>query len=96
MKTNISIKLSDDQRLNIAQKYNNTTNKKLLTRKELNDIVLNFVEELFESNGSVRNTTKRIIENGEWTKIHFYEGKRISKEDYDKMPDGPRKFYGFD
>ena len=40
MKTNISIELTDEQRLNLAQKYNNTTNKKLLTRIELKDIVL--------------------------------------------------------
>ena len=43
MKTNISIELTDEQRLDLGQKYNNTTNKKLLTRVELKDIVLNYV-----------------------------------------------------
>ena len=43
MKTNLSIELNDEQRLDLGRRYNNTTNKKLLTRTELNDIVQNFV-----------------------------------------------------
>jgi len=96
MKTNISIELNEEQRLNLGQKYHNTKAKKMITRKELNDIVLNFVHELIDSNGTVRNTTKRIVDYGEWGKIYYYEGVRISKADYDEIPNGPRKFYGFE
>ena len=35
MKTNISIELNDEQRLNLGQKYHNSKAKKMITRKEL-------------------------------------------------------------
>jgi len=43
MKTNIAIELNDEQRLNLAQKYNNNSSKKLLTRAELNKIVQDYI-----------------------------------------------------
>ena len=54
MKTNISIELTDEERLNLAQKYNNTTNKKLLTRSELNDLVQNYIRALLDFDGTVK------------------------------------------
>tara|TARA_R100000995_G_scaffold46570_2_gene22053 strand:+ start:3247 stop:3363 length:117 start_codon:yes stop_codon:yes gene_type:complete len=30
-----------------------------------------------------------------WKKVYYFNGKKVSKKDYDKIPDGPRKFYGF-
>ena len=46
MKTNISIELTEEQRLGLGQKYHNSTAKKLITRKELNHIVTKFIEQV--------------------------------------------------
>jgi len=46
MKTNIAVELNDEQRLNLGQKYYNTNSKKLISRKELNHIVLKFIEQV--------------------------------------------------
>ena len=46
MKTNISIELTDEQRLILGQKFHNTKAKKLITRKELGRVVRAFVEQL--------------------------------------------------
>tara|TARA_R100000900_G_scaffold124857_1_gene99364 strand:- start:154 stop:441 length:288 start_codon:yes stop_codon:yes gene_type:complete len=93
MKTNISIELTDEERLNLAQKYNNTTNKKLLTRSELNDLVQNFIRALLDFDGTVKQASDTIIKT-KMGKIYYYNGKKISKNEWDLVPDGPRKFYG--
>ena len=46
MKTNISIELTDEQRLILGQKFHNTKAKKLITRKELGRVVRAFVEQI--------------------------------------------------
>jgi hypothetical protein len=46
MKTNVSIELNDEQRLNLGQKYHNTKAKKMITRKELNRLVRKFIEQV--------------------------------------------------
>ena len=46
MKTNISIELNEEQRLNLGQKYHNTKAKKMITRKELNRLVRKFIEQV--------------------------------------------------
>ena len=46
MKTNISIELNDEQRLNLGQKYHNSKAKKLISRKELNHVVKKFLEQV--------------------------------------------------
>ena len=93
MKTNISIELTDEERLNLSQKYNNTTNKKLLTRSELNDLVQNFIRALLDFDGTVKQASDTIIKT-KMGKIYYYNGKKISKNEWDLVPDGPRKFYG--
>jgi hypothetical protein len=93
MKTNISIELTDEERLNLAQKYNNTTNKKLLTRSELNDLVQNYIRALLDFDGTVKQASGTIIKT-KMGKIYYYNGKKISKNEWDLVPDGPRKFYG--
>ena len=93
MKTNISIELTDEERLNLAQKYNNTKNKKLLTRSELNDLVQNFIRALIDFDGTVKETSNKIIKT-KMGKVYYYDGKKISKSEWDLVPDGPRKFYG--
>ena len=93
MKTNISVELNDDERLNLAQKYNNTTNKKLLTRSELNDIVQNFVRALVDFDSTAKEASNAIVK-GDWKKVYYFNGKRIPKSEWDLIPNGPRKFYG--
>ena len=46
METNISIELTDEQRLILGQKFHNTKAKKLITRKELGRVVRAFVEQI--------------------------------------------------
>lgn len=46
MKTNVSIELNDEQRLNLGRKYHNTKAKKMITRKELNHVVRKFIEQV--------------------------------------------------
>lgn len=46
MKTNISIELTDEQRLILGQKFHNSKAKKLITRKELGRVVRAFIEQL--------------------------------------------------
>ena len=93
MKTNLAIELNDDQRLDLGRRYNNTTNKKLLTRTELNDIVQNFICALLDTNNSVAEVTQATAK-GAWGKVYYYNGKKISKTEWDSIPEGPRKFYG--
>jgi hypothetical protein len=96
MRTNIPIDLTKDERLDLAQKYTGTTHKKLLTRKELTEIVQAFVQELIEADTSVKKTKERVVEEGTWTKTYFYEGKRVSEKEWNKRPNGGRKFYSYD
>jgi len=46
MKTNISIELTDEQRLILGQKFHNSKAKKLITRKELGRVVRAFIEQI--------------------------------------------------
>ncbi len=46
MRTNISIELNDEQRLNLGRKYHNTKAKKMITRKELGHVVRKFIEQV--------------------------------------------------
>jgi len=92
MKTNISVEITDEERLKLGRRYHNTNNKRLLTRLELNDIVQNFVKSLIDYDGSIKQDTDKIVK-GQWTKLYIYNGKQISKKEWDLVPDGPRKFY---
>ena len=92
MKTNISVEITDEERLKLGRRYHNTNNKRLLTRTELNDIVQNFVKSLVYYEGSIKQDIGKIVK-GEWTKLYIYDGKQISKKEWDSIPDGPRKFY---
>tara|TARA_R100001530_G_scaffold58372_1_gene42398 strand:+ start:4052 stop:4282 length:231 start_codon:yes stop_codon:yes gene_type:complete len=46
MKTNVSIELTDEQRLILGQKFHNSKAKKLITRKELGRVVRAFIEQI--------------------------------------------------
>lgn len=95
MKTNISIELTDEERLNLGRKYNNTNNKKLLTRSELNDLVQNYVRALLDFDGTVKQASDEFIKYKPKI-IYYHNGRKIPKSEWDLVPDGPRKFYGID
>ena len=62
MKTNISVELTDEQRLILGRKYHNTKAKKLITRKELNRLVRKFIEQVqVQSNIPDEMTIEQII-----------------------------------
>ena len=64
MKTNIAIELNDEQRLDLAQKYNDTKNKKLLTRSELNDIVQIAIETPKLKEGQTLKVDVKFVDEG--------------------------------
>tara|TARA_R110002012_G_scaffold272981_2_gene458758 strand:+ start:529 stop:891 length:363 start_codon:yes stop_codon:yes gene_type:complete len=72
MKTNVSIELSDDQRLNLARKYKNSKSKKLLTRSELNQIVQDYVQMLLDvpaQDKEVKPVGKDPLLNRSWNSL---------------------------
>ena len=82
MKTNISIEIDDDQRLNLGQKYHNTKAKKMLSRKDLNDIVRYFIIQLLKSPSTPMKTIDEFTSTAKGMK-YFFNEVRVSKETYD-------------
>ena len=82
MKTNISIEIDDDQRLNLGQKYHNTKSKKLVSRKDLNDIVKYFIIQLLKSPSTPMKTIDEFTSTAKGMK-YFFNEVRVSKETYD-------------
>ena len=82
MKTNISIELDDEQRLNLGQKYHNTKSKKLVSRKDLNDIVKYFIIQLLKSPSTPMKTIDEFTSTAKGMK-YFFNEVRVSKETYD-------------
>ena len=69
--------------------------EELLTRKEVNEITQTFFQLLLESDTNIRKTSKEIIESGEWNKVYYIKGKRVSEDRFNQEKDHPRKFYGY-
>ena len=82
MKTNISIEIDDDQRLNLGQKYHNTKAKKLVSRKDLNDIVKYFIIQLLKSPSTPMKTIDEFTSTAKGMK-YFFNEVRVSKETHD-------------
>ena len=82
MKTNISIEIDNDQRLNLGQKYHNTKAKKLVSRKDLNDIVKYFILQLLKSPSTPMKTIDEFTSTAKGMK-YFFNEVRVSKETYD-------------
>jgi len=82
MKTNISIELDDDQRLNLGQKYHDTTKaKKMISRKELTEVVQHFVLQLLKNPTTTRRTVDNIVSNTKGKKF-FFNDVQVSEETY--------------
>ena len=96
MKTNIQIIIDDDERLDLGRKYHDTQNKHLITRDELRTIVHEFMQEILDSDQTVKKTTNEVVSTGSWRKIYYYEGRKYSKKEWEQLPDSPRKFYGLE
>ena len=82
MKTNISIEIDDDQRLNLGQKYHNTTKaKKMISRKELTEVVRYFVLQLLKNPTTTRKTIAEFTSTSKGMKFFFNE-IQVSEEIY--------------
>ena len=65
MKSNISIELNDEQRDHLSNIYHNKKSSKLLTRKELNDLVTLMINDLLDQDvGNFKQVTTNIAEEG--------------------------------
>lgn len=60
MKTNVSIELSEEQRLNLGQKFHKSVNKHHISRKELTEIVQSFILELLVSRDAVEKSVENL------------------------------------
>lgn len=81
MNTNISISLTDEQRLNLGQKYHSKSkSKKLLTRNELNLIVQHFITNLLKLDTSTKKTIEVITSPDGWK--YFYNDLPVTKQEY--------------
>tara|TARA_X000001036_G_C20240465_1_gene627829 strand:- start:192 stop:482 length:291 start_codon:yes stop_codon:yes gene_type:complete len=81
MKSNVAIELTDDQRSHLSNIYHNQKNKKLLTRKELNDLVHLMVNDLINLDVGTPKTkvTQRIATEGF---TYRFNGEEVTAEEY--------------
>lgn len=65
MKTNVSVELSDEERNHLSNIFHNNKSSKLITRKELNDLVHLMLNDLLDQDiGNFTPVTKNIAEEG--------------------------------
>ena len=81
MKTNVSIELTDDERDHLSNIYHNKKSSKLLTRKELNDLVKLMINDLLDQDvGNFKDVTTPIAEEGF---TYRFNDVRVTKEEWD-------------
>lgn len=81
MKSNISIELNDQERDHLSNIYHNKKSSKLLTRKELNDLVTLMINDLLDQDvGNFKQVTTNIAEEGF---TYRFNGVRVTKEEYE-------------
>ena len=90
MKTNISLLLTDDQRLNLGQKYYNTKGKKLITRKDLNKIVEDYIESVLNARPMEEISIKDPLLKKKWNSLEQLV-KHFEKTDEEQV----RAYNGF-
>ena len=82
MKSNISIELTDDERDHLSNIYHNKKSSKLLTRKELNDLVKLMINDLLDQDvGNFKDVTTPIAEEGF---TYRFNDVRVTKEEWDE------------
>ena len=81
MKSNISIELNDEQRDHLSNIYHNKKSSKLLTRKELNDLVTLMINDLLHQDvGNFKQVTTNIAEEGF---TYRFNDVRVTAEEYE-------------
>jgi len=81
MKTNIPVELSDEERGHLSNIFHNKKSSKLITRKELNDLVqLMIIDLLNQDVGNFKSVTKNIAEEG--FTYHFND-VRVTPEEWE-------------
>ena len=85
MKTNMQIELDDEQRKHLADIYDNKVSSRLITRKELAQLVQLYIDELIKGEKDPNRIVEDIIEDG-WK--YYYNDKRVSKEEFDRRSNG--------
>mgnify|MGYP003134219404 CR=1 FL=1 len=81
MKSNISIELNDEQRDHLSDIYHNKKSSKLLTRKELNDLVTLMINDLLHQDvGNFKQVTTNIAEEGF---TYRFNDVRVTAEEYE-------------
>ena len=82
MKSNVAIELTDDQRSHLSNIYHNQKNKKLLTRKELNDLVHLMMNDLLDLDVGTPKTkvTQRIATEGF---VGRFNDVQVTQEEWD-------------
>jgi hypothetical protein len=81
MKSNISIELNDQQRDHLSNIYHNKKSSKLLTRKELNDLVTLMINDLLDQDvGNFKQVTTNIAEEGF---TYRFNDVRVTAEEYE-------------
>ena len=68
MKTNISIELTNDERMNLGQKFYNK--KRMITRADLNSIVKKFIGDVLEATPPTpKQVTEDPLLNKDWSSL---------------------------
>ena len=81
MKTNIPIDLDDFQRNHLNNIYHNNKTKKLITRKDLVNLINLMVKELLsEDVGNFREITSNIAEEGY---KYYFNSQRVTAEEFE-------------
>ena len=81
MKTNISIELNDDERDHLSNIYHNKESAKLITRKELNNLIKLMIKELLDADvGNFKQVTGNIAEEG---MKYYFNDVRVTPEEYE-------------
>jgi len=82
MKTNISIELDDSQRDHLSNIFYNKKSTKLISRKELNDLVQIMIADLLDQDiGNFKEVTDVIAQEGASYKFNSI---RVTKEEWDE------------
>ena len=80
MKTNISIDLSDEERNRLYNICFNSNGKKMISRKELTNLVDIFVEQLLEGE-TPREVTSNIARDG---MKYYFNDVQVTAEEYER------------
>ena len=81
MKSNISIELNDEERAHLDNIYHNKKSAKLITRKDLNNLVQLIIKELLDSDvGNFTEVTKNVAEEGY---KYYFNSQRVTAEEWE-------------